>query len=314
MIKDYVDVTHNFEFAIKAAPILEKEFNYFLTKSVIVKNHTLVHYEDFSSGPRPESYREDKEIGSSFATDEERENFYSEVKSAAESGMDFSSRWFIDENGGKNGTLKNLKARSIIPVDLNALLYANAKIIAEFYGHNNNEEKRMEFEEKAGKFFTAVNELLWDEESGIWLDYDLINKKLRPYFTPTNFAPLWTNCFDKSQSAKITANVLSYMYANKLSDFPGGIPNTLDNTGEQWDWPNVWAPMMHFVIIGLKNLNTTDAVNMSIFWADRWVRSNYIAFKKHGGMFEKYYATEFGEIGGGNYFFLIFNFYGFFKI
>ena len=30
-----------------------------------------------------------------FKTNEEKENYYSELKAAAESGWDFSSRWFI---------------------------------------------------------------------------------------------------------------------------------------------------------------------------------------------------------------------------
>lgn len=236
MIKSYVDITHNFDFAIAAAQLLEKEFNYFMTKSLIVKGHRLARYIDTSSGPRPESYREDVAIGKSFDNEEDRENFYSEIKAAGESGMDFSSRWFINKDGENKGTLKDLKTRYIIPVDLNAFLYSSAKVIAEFYGYANNDSKKREFEEKAQELFTAVNEVLWDEESGIWLDYDLINNKLRPYFTPTNFAPLWTNCFDLSKREHIVEKILAYIETHKLDDYPGGIPNTMENTGEQWDW------------------------------------------------------------------------------
>lgn len=28
-----------------------------------------------------------------------------------------------------------------------------------------------------------------------------------------------------------------------LDQHPAGVPNTLEPTGEQWDFPNVWAPM-----------------------------------------------------------------------
>lgn len=237
MIKSYVDVTHNYDFAVAAVRLLEKEFNYFMTtKMVTVKGHKLARYIDGSSGPRPESYREDVEIGKSFENEEERENFYAECKAAGESGMDFSSRWFISENGTNIGTLKDLKTRSIIPVEFNAFLYKSAKIIAEIYGYANNEIKKQEFEDKAQEFYVAINEVLWDEESGIWLDYDLINNKLRPYFTPTNFAPLWTNCFNLSRRANITEKVLAYIDRLKLDDYPGGIPNSLYNSGEQWDW------------------------------------------------------------------------------
>lgn len=237
MIKSYVDATHDFPFAISSIDLLVKEFNFFMTeKEVTVKGHKLYRYIERSSGPRPESFREDVEIGKHFSTDEERENFYMDLKAAAESGMDFTSRWFINQNGGNNGSLVDIKTRYVVPVELNAMLYANAKIIAEFYGYAGNEAKKQEFEEKAQEIFTAINEVLWDAEKGIWLDYDLINGKLRPYFAPTNFAPLWLNCFDLSQRANITEKVLDYIEELKLDDYPGGIPNTLLNTGEQWDW------------------------------------------------------------------------------
>lgn len=75
--------------------------------------------------------------------------------------------------------------------------------------------------------FKAVNEVLWDEASGTWLDYDLINQKLRPYFTPTNLSPLWTNCFNQSQSQRIAERVLSYINQTGIDNYPGGVPNTL---------------------------------------------------------------------------------------
>lgn len=150
MIKSYVESTHDLNFAIASIELLVREFDYFMTnKTVMVRGHRLARYIDHTSGPRPESYREDVEVGKEFNTEEERQNFYSECKAGGESGMDFSSRWFINENGENIGSLKDLKTRSIIPVELNAILHWNAKIIAEFYGYAGNNEKKKEFEEKA---------------------------------------------------------------------------------------------------------------------------------------------------------------------
>lgn len=150
MIKAYVDSTHDFNFAIASIDKLVREFDYFMTnKTVLVRGHRLARYIDHSSGPRPESYREDVEVGKEFNTEEERQNFYAECKAGGESGMDFSSRWFINDNGENIGSLKDLKTRSIIPVELNAILHWNAKIIAEFYGYAGNEEMKKEYAEKA---------------------------------------------------------------------------------------------------------------------------------------------------------------------
>lgn len=150
MIKSYFDATRDLSFAIASIDLLVREFDYFMTnKTVIVRGHRLARYIDHSSGPRPESYREDVEVGKEFLTEDERQSFYAECKAGGESGMDFSSRWFINEDGENIGSLKYLKTRSVIPVELNAMLHWNAKIIAEFYGYAGNEEKQKEFEGKA---------------------------------------------------------------------------------------------------------------------------------------------------------------------
>lgn len=66
----------------------------------------------FSRFPRPESYREDMELVKGLETDAEREQMWSNVASAAETGWDFrfilikiilnnfSTRWFAQEGPG----------------------------------------------------------------------------------------------------------------------------------------------------------------------------------------------------------------------
>lgn len=133
MIKSYVDTTGDDKFAIESVEDLDKEYQFFMNNHFVeIQGYRLAVYGDNSSGPRPESYREDFESGAELPTQNDKENYYAELKAAAESGMDFSSRWFV-KNGTNDGDLRDLKTRSIIPVCLNAILYWNAKIIAEFY-------------------------------------------------------------------------------------------------------------------------------------------------------------------------------------
>lgn len=152
MVKSYVDATADYNFAISSIKALESEFAYFMNKTVVIKGHRLARYRENSSGPRPESYREDIEVAQEeFTNDERREEFYADIKAAAESGMDFSSRWFINSTGGNIGTLKDIKTRSIIPVELNSFLYWSASIIAEFYGYALRGDKKQEYEDKANE-------------------------------------------------------------------------------------------------------------------------------------------------------------------
>jgi len=51
--------------------------------------------------------REDYLTSQSFRTAEEKDDYYAELKTAAESGWDFSSRWFIHE-GTNQGNYRSL--------------------------------------------------------------------------------------------------------------------------------------------------------------------------------------------------------------
>ena len=77
-----------------------------------------------------ESYREDFKLGERL-NKTERDLWYRHMKSGAESGWDYSSRWF----SGRNTTneLYSVATGDIIPVDLNSFLCKNAKIIADLF-------------------------------------------------------------------------------------------------------------------------------------------------------------------------------------
>ncbi|BFG05708.1 mucin-5AC [Drosophila madeirensis] len=301
MMKAYVDVTLDEKYAMQSLPLLEAEFDNFVEKhQVQVKGRTMYHYQDYSTGPRPESYREDVASAAEFLSEPEKERHYTQLKSACESGMDFSSRWFIARDGTNRGTLKDIQTTSIVPVDLNVILFRSAKILAEFNrkaGHNSKVE---EYSDIACGLVKAVRDVLWNEEAGIWLDYDMLNNRPRPYFSASNFSPLWARAFPLVDTDKISRGVMNYIKVHNLDDYPGGVPNTMNrDTGQQWDYPNVWPPMMFMIIDGLHNLGTPEARAMSERWAHRWVKNNYEAYAQTGFMFEKYNCEQFGSGGGG---------------
>lgn len=100
MIKLYLDYTHNTPFLAKHIHTLEAEFEYWLknhTVSVQIKGvkYTLAVYGGTSWGARPESYSEDILSAKKLQGEDKKNAIYAELKAAAESGWDFSSRWFI---------------------------------------------------------------------------------------------------------------------------------------------------------------------------------------------------------------------------
>jgi len=300
MIKAYVDFTNDKAYAIECLPDLVDEFSFFDTKHAVeVGGVTLYRYIDDSIGPRPESYREDFESGKDFETREDREEFYADMKAGAESGMDFTSRWFIAETGTNSGGLQDTKARSIIAVELNAHLYWNARIISEFYSYSNQTENSQAWLQKSDDIRDAMTKVLWSDEVGSWLDFDIVNNRLRDHFSASNLSPLWNRAFKPEDEQMITEKVLAYIEKNQLDSYPGGVPNTLEATGEQWDFPNVWAPMQYMLIMGLDGLNNETAKELAFKWADKWVKNNFLAYTEFHAMFEKYHAVNPGEVAGG---------------
>lgn len=303
MIQLYYEHTKNLTFIEEHIETMEKEFEFWMRNRTVKiekdgKHYTLARYKEGSYGPRPESYREDYETGSTFSDDEDKDDFYSELKSAAESGWDFSTRWFI-ANGTNKGNLTNIKTSYIIPVDLNSMLYWDARILSNFYSLLQNPNKTMKYEQIAEDWLEAVEQVLWHEEVGAWLDYDIMDEIKRDYFYPTNIAPLWTGCYHKEKQEYYVSKVLKYLERTQVMNNLGGIPTTLEHSGEQWDFPNAWAPLQHMMIFGLDSTGDSWAQELAYEIGLRWTRSNWLAYNKTKTMMEKYDASVPGGHGGG---------------
>ncbi|KAK9502158.1 hypothetical protein O3M35_012745 [Rhynocoris fuscipes] len=305
MVNDYLEFTNDLGFIKDNIHLLEKEFQFWMTRHIVEikkndKIYKLCRYNDESAGPRPESYREDV-ITASFIRDKDEKNlFYSHLKTAAESGWDFSSRWFVSKHDGSNkGNLTEISSKFIVPVDLNAIIYWNARLLSKFYKLLNDEKRSDKYSKIADDWLDAVTEILWSPEVGVWLDFDLLNNMKRDYFYPSNLSPLWTNCYPEEKKTEVVEHVLDYLKKTNVLGYASGIPTSLVHSGEQWDYPNAWPPLQHYVIIGLDNTGHPTAQHLAAELAFKWIRSNYFAYSKDGNMYEKYDASRMGIGGGG---------------
>jgi len=302
MVHSYVNTTSNLTFLQNNINLLEKEFQFWMTNRTVSINkngneYKLARYYAPSQGPRPESYSEDYNKAQELPP-ENRTDFYINLKSAAESGWDFSSRWFISD-GTNQGGLLDIDTENIIPVDLNAYLYRNAFLLAKFYEELGDLEKSQYYGEVAEQWKVAVTAVHWNESIGTWLDYDNLNKQHRNYFYPSNLAPLWTLCYDRSHSEDYAIKTIKYINDTAIRSYLGGIPASMENTNEQWDLPNAWPPLQIIIIQGLIYTNDKDAEDVALELARNWVRANYKGYLDAKEMFEKYDAVNPGKYGGG---------------
>jgi len=284
---------------IRYQPQLLKEYAYFMQGSanlsagkaykLVVKmphGELLNRYWDDSDQPREESYKED--VTSAKLTKQKLPDYYRNLRAAAASGWDFSSRWF-----GPSQKLADIQTTQIIPVDLNCLLYHLENSIAHAYGLQGNKNKQKLYLLKAARRKKGIQKYCWNERSGWFLDYNWQQKKQSPVETLAGDFPLEFNIATNAQAIHV-AKKLETKFLQ-----PGGLVTTLNRTGQQWDAPNAWAPLEYMAIDGLAKYQQDDlARNIAM----RWIETNTRVFKATGKLMEKYNVTDTQlKAGGGEY-------------
>lgn len=81
------------------------------------------------------------------------------MKSGAESGWDFSTRWFIANDGSNQGDLNDVKIRNIIPVDLNAFICMNTRLLSRMFSLIGDEGKSQIYHNEFLKWKEAIQQV-----------------------------------------------------------------------------------------------------------------------------------------------------------
>lgn len=76
-------------------------------------------------------------------------------------------------------------------------------------------------------------------------------------------------------------------YFAKFNEISKGIPTTIHNTTQQWDFPNCWAPLQSFVIQGLEKSGNPTAERIAYNLARAWIKTMYEGFQNGTQMYEK---------------------------
>lgn len=291
MVSDYFNRTGDVAFLKRALPTLDKEYNQFTSRHRAPSLEGLHRYYVDVATPRPESYREDVEVLNK-ATPRSARAVYSSIAAGAESGMDFSTRWFVA--GSFNMT--TIHTMEVVPVDLNAVLLRTEELLSHYHREVGNAAQADTYQRAGTRRRDALWKHLWSEKQCAFLDFDTLTGKLDTRWFITRFAPL----FVPSVAAALTAEQRACVVrSSELHMLPGGIPTSLENSGQQWDYPNAWAPLEWFVMEALKNVATQQSLADLDALATRWVQSNYCGYQNYHYMLEKYSAETLGHAGSG---------------
>ncbi|RAK67975.1 alpha,alpha-trehalase TreF [Hymenobacter edaphi] len=246
----------------------------------------LNRYWDAGDYAREESYAED--VATARQSPQPAPQFYRNVRAAAASGWDFSTRWF-----GAGAALAGIRTTELVPVDLNCLLYGLETTLAAGYRRQGDPAQARAFEQRAVARKKAIRRYCWDARQQWFVDYDLAARRPAPVRTLAAAFPLYYGLASPKQARQVAAGL--------QRDFlkPGGLVTTLTRSGQQWDAPNGWAPLQYVAIEGLERYRQRELARTV---ATRWVALNVRVFGQTGKLLEKYNVEDAAlTAGGGEY-------------
>ncbi|HVM87260.1 MAG TPA: alpha,alpha-trehalase TreF [Puia sp.] len=283
---------------LRYLPQLEKEYRFwmkgkeFLDKKNKMKKHVVMmpdgeilnRYWDDKDTPREEAYTEDDETANK--AEVKRSKVFRDIRAAAESGWDFSSRWFRDAC-----KMSTIYTTDIVPVDLNCLMYNLEKFIGDAYMLKKEKDLAEKYYKLSVDREAAIHKYLWNEKNENFIDYDLVNDCATNVISAVTAFPMFVNIATKKQGEK-TAKILKQHFLK-----PGGIVTTLNSNNQQWDAPNGWAPLQWVVYKGLVNYGfEKTAVEVK----NSWTSTVETIFRATGKITEKYNVidTNLSATGG----------------
>jgi alpha,alpha-trehalase len=195
-------------------------------------------------------------------------DYYKGDRSMRESGFDVSFRF------GPFGSATHHYA----PVCLNSLLFKTEKDmeqISQWLGHLTDAAK---WKKRAEDRRKLINRYSWDQERGLFFDYNFQTAKRSSYLYATTFYPLWAGLATPEQAKAVERNLKGF-------EQPGGLPMSTQESGTQWDLPYGWGNIEMLVVDGLRRYNdNTDADRISYEFLSTVAQS----FRHDGNIREKY--------------------------
>ncbi len=194
----------------------------------------------------------------------------------AESGWDMTPRY-------------QDRCLDFLAIDLNALLFKYESDFVKLYEDLGERSEAQHFLTQAQVRRDAVTELMWDETTGLFHDYDFRSKQRSSFKSLASFFTLWSGLATSEQAAVMASRGLQHFEKSF------GVVTTeewhppTEEQRRQWAWPNGWAPLQSVVVNGLLNYGYADPARRI---ALKWVELVNQIFEQTGVIYEKYNVVE----------------------
>ena len=170
-----------------------------------------------------------------------------------ESGLDNSPLFDSAEYNPEKNMLE------LASVGLMGLYIADCKALAVIADILDKPDDAIELRQRAEKYSTSLTGL-WDEESGIYRDLDIVTGEFSSRLAPTNFYPLLAGVPSQEQAERMIEehfmNPEEFYGTYMLPSIARNDPAYDDNS--YWRG-RIWAPMNFLVYLGLRNYDLPEA-------------------------------------------------------
>jgi alpha,alpha-trehalase len=269
------------EWVTHLLPALNAEYDWWMTHRLVEfgPGLRLNAYSADADRPRPESYPQDLAKGGR----------YKHIIAACESGWDFSSRWVAA--GRPLTNMGFIDTANVIPVDLNCILFRMEVHLSAWYAVAGFPRKSIELSGYAEARADAMEYMRVSEsDSERFRDLDRATAKPRDGTYASDFWPMWAGLLESDSAVKALIN------SGLLCE--AGVQCSTVPTGEQWDAPNVWAPLQHIIVLGLRRIGTEAALRLAAEIALRFQRAVVAEWQASGELHEKYGSSGAAGRGG----------------
>ena len=194
--------------------------------------------------------------------------YYKGDRAMRESGFDISNRF-----GPFSADIIHY-----VPVCLNALLYQMEQDIAQIYEIIGYSDIAEQWQQKANQRHERIDNLLWNQEAGLYFDYNFLTESRSNYEFATTFYPLWAGVASPEQATRVAYNLYKF-------EAPGGLLTSTHFSGNQWDAPFGWAPLF---LMAVKGLCRYGHVEEGHRLARKYISLVVQEFERYGTIVEKY--------------------------
>ncbi|MDF3130263.1 trehalase family glycosidase [Kiritimatiellaeota bacterium B1221] len=196
----------------------------------------------------------------------------------AESGSDFTPRF-------------DKRCLDFCAVELNALLYEYETTLAEWAPQLNWDQDLFASWAKERK--ARMHRFMWNEERGLFFDYDFVNHKQSLTPAQSGYQTMFSGAATPEQAQRMVENLPLFEREYGMAY----TPELPDCRSYQWAFPNIWPPMVSVMVEGLIRYGYESHARRL---AEKYVATTRSLYKKTGQLWEKIDA-ETGEVAGGEY-------------